>query len=198
MNNRLPSKIIVCLITGGVALVSFYNVAGNLRRYYSAGPIAKEIRIDEAITLQSVADPGARWVRITSKMVPTCESIQESSDGYVTETIQMALDESSRYGLLLEFEGDVGCPEVSQRTLEGLLMPKSTSFWEHNGGRIPQTILPLMSLEVGHTPRLYLENAAMWGGFGLLMLVLFVVVVRVPNIDPRQQRVARAAAGTIG
>jgi hypothetical protein len=198
MKSRLASKIVVCLFTGAAALACSYYVVNNLRQYKPAGPAAQEMRIEEAITLHSVADERSRWVRITSKMVPTCESIQESSSGSVTTTTHMALDETGKYGLFLEYEGDVGCPAAAQSPLEGLLMPASTAFWEHNGGKIPQTMLPLMRLEVGHTPRQYLENAGLIGAFGLLMLICFVVVLRVPNQDPRQQRAMGASAGTIG
>ena len=117
-------------------------------------------------------------------MVPTCETLKESQGGHVDNTTHLVLDETNKYGLLVEFEGNVNCEEAAQRPMEGLLMPAKTSFWENNGGTLPQTVLPLMRLMAGRKRNYYLMNAGIAAGFMLVMGTVFVLIMRIPTSGP--------------
>jgi len=193
MNVRVVAKIFLGVVTGGMALASAYGVVSYMQDYRSAGPVPAEMRIEEAIKTHSVSDDHVRWVRITSKMVPTCETLKESQGGHVDNTTHLVLDETNKYGLLVEFEGNVSCADAAQRPMEGLLMPAKTTFWENNGGTVPQTMLPLMRLMAGRKRDFYLKNAAVAGVFVLVMGTVFVLIMRIPTSGPHAPQAGRFA-----
>jgi hypothetical protein len=195
MNGRVAGKIILGLTTGGMALMSAYGVVSYMQDYRSAGPVPAEMRIEEAITPHSVSDGRVRWVHITTKMVPTCETLKESQGTHVDKTTYLVLDETKKYGLLVEFEGNVGCDEAAQRPMEGLLMPAKTAFWESSGGSVPQTLLPLMRLIAGRKRDYYLKSAGIAGGFMLVIGTIFVFLMRIPTSGPYPLQAAGAAVG---
>lgn len=191
-------KIIVGSVAGGFALFLGYGTWSYLQDYRSAGPVPQEMRVEEAITQQSAAVDRPRWVRISSKMVPTCESMTESSSGSVSTTTHLALDESQKYGVFLEYKGNVRCEQATGGPWEGMLEPardRYIAFWQNHGGSVPDTALPLMRMSVGRTPDHYLKEAGLTGFMALVCAAFFVYVLRVKPKGLHQQQARRATAG---
>lgn len=193
----LMGKIIVGSFTGGLALLCGWGAWSYLQDYRYAGPSPREMRVEEAITLESVADNHPRWVRISSKLAPTCESLSESRTGTVDNTTHLALDESQKYGVFLDYKGKVTCEQASAGPWEGMLMPASdryVAFWESHGGSVPRTMFPLMRMDVGRTRNYLLKQAGMAGFMFLALGTVFVVVLRMkPRVQP--QFVRKATVG---
>lgn len=191
-------KIIIGSITGALTLFCGYGTWSYLQDYRYAGPSPREMRVEEAITLESVADSHPRWVRISSKLTPTCESLSESSTGHVDNTTHLALDESQKYGVFLEYKGNVRCEQASVGPWEGMLAPASdryVAFWQNHGGSVPRTLFPLMRMDVGRTRNYLLKEAGMAGFMFLVLGTVFVVVVRMKTKGVQAQFARRATAG---
>ena len=191
-------KIIIGSITGALALFCGYGTWSYLEDYRSAGSSVREMRVEEAITAESVADNHPHWVRISTKLEPTCESLRESSTGHVDNTTHLALDESKKYGLFLEYQGNATCEQAAAGPWEGMLAPASdryVAFWQNHGGSVPSTVLPLMRLDVGRTRDYFLKQAGMAGFMALVLGTVFVVVLRMKTRGVQPQFAQRASAG---
>lgn len=191
-------KIIIGSFTGGLALLCGYGTWSYVQDYRYAESSPREMRVEEAITLDSVADNHPRWVRISSKLVPTCESLSESSTGHVDNTTHLALDESEKYGVFLEYQGKVNCEQASVGPWEGMLGPASdryVAFWENHGGSVPRTMFPLMRMDVGRTRNYLLKQAGMAGFMFLALGTVFVVVVRMKTKGVQPQFARKATVG---
>lgn len=196
----LAGKIIVGSVTGGLALFCGYGTWTYLEDYRSAGTVQQEMRVEEAITPQSVAVDRPRWVRISSRMVPTCESMSESSTGHVDKTTHLALDESEKYGVFLEYKGNVSCDQAKAGPWEGMLEPagdRFVAFWQNHGGSVPRTALPLMKMAVGRKPDYLLKEAGMAGVMALALVAFFVFVLRTKPKGLHPQQARGAAAGGV-
>jgi hypothetical protein len=180
--------LLLCLGIGG--FVSEFSDYRNL------GKSPQELTIELAMPSPTSVPNIVRFVSLPGGLIPDCSQalVQRSGSGDVNGRIVLASDASHERWFAIHLKGDAKC-ESASGPMVGILQkaaPGLPAWLRDKGMTVPESSYPLMDMSVDDGPGLVALMLWVFGGMGLLGLIMILYVLRLePSSAVRPVALAR-------